>query len=110
VLVVVPFVGGLGADIAGLAELSSAIALIGELSNTALDIYSIVDDPASAPMVIFGDLLGLGVIGGAVGRGEQEIEKLGKLRRGMTAGEVSKLGSVFSAQTAKIDKIIGKCS
>lgn len=109
VLCVVPFVGGLGAEIAGLAELASVIAMVGEIANGALDVYTIVEDPASAPMVIFGTLLGLGGLGGSVGRSEREIEKLGQLRRDMSAAEVSKLGKVFSAQTDKIKKVVKRC-
>ncbi|KFY73285.1 hypothetical protein V499_06627 [Pseudogymnoascus sp. VKM F-103] len=111
VLIVVPFVGGLGADIAGLADLAGAIGLIGMLSNGAADIFSIVKDPKSAPMVIFADLLGVGG-GGTIGKGEQ-FGKLGKLRRAMTVDDVSKLGNVFTLLnnlTSKIDKIIKKCS
>ncbi|OBT87691.1 hypothetical protein VE02_04092 [Pseudogymnoascus sp. 03VT05] len=108
VLIVVPFVGGLGADITGLADLAGAIGLIGMLSNGAAGIFSIVKDPKSAPMVIFADLLGVGG-GGTIRKGEQ-FGKLGKLRRAMTVDDVSKLGNVFTAQTSKIDKIIKKCS
>ncbi|OBT51727.1 hypothetical protein VE04_08607 [Pseudogymnoascus sp. 24MN13] len=90
------------------ADLAGAIGLIGMLSNGAADIFSIVKDPKSAPMVIFADLLGVGG-GGTIGKGEQ-FGKLGKLRRAMTVDDVSKLGNVFTAQTSKINKIIKKCS
>ncbi|KAJ5097138.1 hypothetical protein N7456_007859 [Penicillium angulare] len=106
VFAIVPFVGGLTADIVGLAELSTIIAIVGEISNSALGIYTIVNDPSSAPMVIFGSLLGLGGLGGAASRGERDIEQLGQLRRGMSAEDVSKLGTVFSAQTSKIKTIV----
>ncbi|KAJ5291697.1 hypothetical protein N7478_000948 [Penicillium angulare] len=102
VFAIVPFVGGLTADIVGLSELSTIIAIVSEISNSALGIYDIANDPSSALMVIIGSLLGLGGLGGAASRGERDIEQLGQLRRGMSTAVVSQLGAVFSSQTNSI--------
>jgi chitinase len=106
VLAVVPFVGDAAAAAAGLASLARAITLIGEVANNAFSIYDIVGDPQSAPMAIFGMLLG----GGALSRDADSLAKMGALRRGMSFADLLKLGTIFSHQSSGIQMIVRSCS
>lgn len=106
VFAIVPFVGDIGAAAAGLTSLARMIALIGEVANDALSMYSIVEDPTSAPMAVFGMLLGAS----ALGRNPDGFATMGGLRRGMGADDIAKMGNVFADQTKVIQKIVKSCS
>jgi hypothetical protein len=106
VLAVVPFVGDAAASAAGLSQLARVISLIGEAANGGLTLYSIVEDPSSAPMAIFGMLLG----GAGLTRDESSFAEMASLRRGMSADDLAKIGTVFTDQSSKIKKIVQSCS
>jgi GH18 family chitinase len=106
VLAVVPFVGDAAASAAGLSQLARIISLIGEAANGGLTLYSIVKDPSSAPMAIFGMLLG----GAGLTRDESSFAEMASLRRGMSADDLAKIGTVFTDQSSKIKKIVQSCS
>lgn len=55
---IVRFVGEVDAAAAGLTSLARVITLIGEVVNSALSIYSNVDNPTRAPVAVFEMLLG----------------------------------------------------
>lgn len=77
---VVPFVGEAGAVAAGLAQLGRIIAILGELGNAALGICGVVSDPSSAPMALFGILMGAT----SVVRTEENFGKMGGMARKWT--------------------------
>jgi hypothetical protein len=87
-------------------EPSTRDYLIGEVANSAFSIYDIVGDPQSAPMAIFGMLLG----GGALSRDADSLAKMGALRRGMSSADLLKLGTIFSRQSSGIQMIVRSCS
>jgi chitinase len=105
VFAVVPFVGDIGAAAAGLMSLARVITLIGEVANDALTMYSIVEDPTSAPMAIFGMLLGAA----ALARDSDSFAKMGQLRRDKSADDLAKLGSVFEEKSSVLQKIVKSC-
>lgn len=116
VFIALPFLGplsGLGDIIEGL---DVVLALTGIIANDALAVYSIVQDPTSAPVEILGILLGFDAGGGAVGQisekslGAFEYDTLAALRRNMKSGEVKGLGNLFERKMSQLDSIVSKCS
>ncbi|KAM3064854.1 hypothetical protein ACMFMF_011694 [Clarireedia jacksonii] len=102
----VPFLGEAGALVDGFVQLGRVVALLGEAANGGLGIYSIVKDPTSAPMVIFGYLVGAG----ALARDATSFAKMGTLRRDMSDTDVTGFGTIFADQSTSINKIVRSCS
>lgn len=101
-----PFVGPEIAAAAGvLKELGTVIAIVGEVSNTAMTFYTTIGDPSSAPMAIFGLLMGVK----ALPRNSDSFESMSVIRRGMSDDDIGKMGTVFKDQTALIKKIVRIC-
>ena len=104
VLFLIPFVGGavgaLGRTGAALARFLSAVDTAG---NAGLAFYSMVEDPAMAPVAILGMLLGgLGTPSGKTYR------KVGVAKREMTADMKKNMGKSFNEFNPKIESITGK--
>ena len=106
VLVVVPFVGEMSATAAGMASLARAIAMFSEVSNAALSIYEIFEDPKSAPMAVMGMVLGVA----ALPRTGTTFSKTGKIMRDMKPVEVEKMGEIFVAKNVIIKRILRECA
>ncbi len=103
-------IGEEAASAAGLASLARAIAITGELGNTALALSETVQDPNSAIINILGMLLGVGGIV-KVDRDSAGIARVGAARRGMQAADLVALGKVFSAKNDILERVMGKvCS
>ncbi|KAH8901597.1 glycoside hydrolase [Thozetella sp. PMI_491] len=92
----IPVAGEIAGEVFGLAGIARIAALIGAAGNSAMDIYTIVDDPDNAPLAIF-DLITepLAVLDVAA------IAKAAKIRRGMKDEDVEGLGKV----KPKLDKV-----
>lgn len=107
-LMFVPVVGEEIAMAAGFATLARAIAISGELGNTAVGIYDSVKDPKSAVVNILGMLLGVGAIARATrdGRG---IADIAKIRRGMKEGDISAMGRIFKENDDTLQNIAKVC-
>lgn len=103
-LMIIPGVGEVAAA-AELANVARIIAMLGEAGNAALSIYEIVENPSSAPLAIFGILLGAG---GLV-RGPKAFGDAAAARRAMAAGDVAKLGDNVKMGMDKIGKAIKAC-
>jgi len=106
VFAAVPFIGDIAATAAGLADLARIIALVGEVANDALSLYGVVQDPSSAPMAIFGMLMGAA----ALPRNEESFATMGALRREMTTDYIAEVGTVFEDQSSTIQKISRSCN
>ncbi|RFU76447.1 chitinase [Trichoderma arundinaceum] len=92
VLAVVLFVGEAAASAAGLA-------------NDAIAIYDIINDSESAPITIFGMLLGAA----SLPRTPESFKEPGKLHLKMKeAGDLSRLGKVFE-DAGKMNRILKTC-
>jgi chitinase len=95
---------------AGLATLGRTIAIVGEASNAAYDVYQTVQDPKSAVVNILGMLLGVGAIA-RVERTGKGLGDVAKIRRGMTADTVSAFGPVFKGSDDALQNVVHKlCS
>lgn len=106
VLAVVPFVGEGSAALAGMATLGRMIAFAGEIANGALTLYEVVDNPESAPMAMFGMLLGAAPLP----RTPASFGKMGKLEAEISgAGTLGKMGEIVAKDTGLIKKIVNKC-
>jgi len=81
---------------------------LGELGNAALSIYDTVQDPKSAVVNILGMLVGAGAIARAT-RDPAGISSVANIRRGMSADDVSGLGSIFKANDDKLQGILSVC-
>ncbi|RGP69672.1 killer toxin subunits alpha beta [Fusarium sporotrichioides] len=95
-----PIAGTMGRVGAAIGRLASLIEGAGA---TGLAIYSIVEDPASAPLAIFGLLLG--ELGGGVGRGRR-LEDVNAKRNLMTAKEHEALGVSYNKNSPKVRNIM----
>jgi hypothetical protein len=109
VIGVVPFVGEIGAATAGLGAIATTIAIAGLAANAALDIYTIVEDPESAPMTALGLLFGVGGLA-AVARDAEGLAKIASLRRTMSGSEVLSMGSTVDEDAALIQRITKSCA
>ncbi|PQE24790.1 alpha-13-glucanase mutanase protein [Rutstroemia sp. NJR-2017a BVV2] len=109
VIGVVPFVGEIGAATAGLGAIATTIAIAGLAANAALDIYTIVEDPSSAPMTALGLLFGVGGLG-AVARDAEGLAKIAALRRTMSGSEVVSLGATVDEDATFIQRITKSCA
>ncbi|KAJ5165678.1 Glycoside hydrolase family 71 [Penicillium coprophilum] len=101
VLVVVPFVGEIAGEIAGLAWVIEAAVVVDILGSTALGVYDAVKNKAS-PAVAVVDIL-LGAAGRRTGK---NYSKAASKKREMGAEDVSKLGDVFKRHDESLRKVI----
>lgn len=119
VCMALPFLG----PVAELGEVAEAVVAIvsftATLGNEALGLYSIIEDPASAPVAILGMILdfNLGAKGAKVA-GKQADGSLGSAtyrdlaatRRGMAADKATSFGKLFKEKTDLVTKLTQKCA
>jgi hypothetical protein len=114
VFMALPFLGpisGLGDVIEGF---DAILALTGTVANEGYDIYSMVQNPDSAPVAILGMLLGFDA-GAAVGEISDEslnafqYDTLAASRRGMKDEEIKGFGNLFEAKLSQVDSMVSKC-
>ena len=89
VLLIILVVGSALASV-GLGTLGRVLAILGEVGQAALGIYDVANNPKSAPLAIFGLILG------AAG--------IGKYRRDMTPEVIGKLGGISKGNLDSIAK------
>ncbi|KAJ5912114.1 Glycoside hydrolase family 71 [Penicillium subrubescens] len=108
VFMALPFLGplsGLGDIIEGFDAL---LALTGTVANEAFDIYTIVQNPESAPVAILSMLLGFDA-GGAVGQisekslGAFEYDSLAAMRRNMKSDEIKGIRNLFEQKMSRVE-------
>ncbi|QPH06483.1 hypothetical protein C2857_004988 [Epichloe festucae Fl1] len=87
-----PAVGNAVASV-GLATLGRFLATLGELGNIGQGIYDIVDDPKSAPLAIFGIILGAGAL-----KDIAKVRKAADLQRGMSSQMIKSMGGDVEAR------------
>jgi hypothetical protein len=107
ILFVVPFlgaaIGSLGRAGAALARMLMTVDIAGA---AGLTIYSIVEDPAMAPLAILELVLG-SVSRGSIGRGTQ-FRVLADSKSKMSADAKKSMGPSFQRNEPKIQSIVGK--
>jgi hypothetical protein len=89
----IPFVDVLLPEVEGLEAI---IAIVDVAGNAALTIQDIVAHPLSAPM----DILGLLTLGGT--RYEDDFASMAAKRRGISASDLTKIGTGFKAVDDKL--------
>jgi len=107
ILVVVPFVTEIGAELAGTVMVARFAFITGEVANAAMAIVDIIEEPTSAPFAVMGILAGAAAGKGAKGI-EQTFKDAAKARR--TLGDAGKMRSNFKEIGDKISKVMSsKC-
>lgn len=104
VFFLVPIVGQVVGTIGTLANIGRIIVMAGVAGNIALGIHDIVDDPANAPLAIFGIILEPFALFDIA-----KVSRAASARRSMTPDEVKALGSKPSLKTGLIHDIQGVC-
>jgi chitinase len=104
ILFFVPIAGEVLGSVAELADIASIISILGVAGNTALDVYTIVDDPQNAPLAIFSLILEPLALADLA-----KISKAANIRRGMSDDDIAKLGTKVSERMGTIKKITGTC-
>ncbi|KAL2851351.1 hypothetical protein BJX68DRAFT_266262 [Aspergillus pseudodeflectus] len=101
--ILVPIGGWATSAIPRLASVGRLIGLAGEVGMVGLDLYSMVDDPGSAPFLVFSYILG-GGLADAV-----RVTKAARARRGMRPDDIKRMGDVFANGMTKIDNLMMSC-
>ncbi|KAH8894676.1 glycoside hydrolase, partial [Thozetella sp. PMI_491] len=104
ILFFIPMVGEVASALGAAAAIARIAALLGEIGNAALDIYSIVDDPSNAPLAIF-----LLVTGAVSLLDVAKIAKAAGFRRAVAEEDVGKLGENVATKVQKIDRVKNFC-
>ncbi|KAF9881459.1 killer toxin subunits alpha/beta [Colletotrichum karsti] len=97
-----PIVGTLGRVGGAIARLVSALE---GAAGVGLGIYSIIEDPTTAPLAIL--MMVMGELGGAAGKRGQ-FAGLNKKKNDMTSKEKDNMGASYSKNTPKVQSIMGK--
>lgn len=106
VFFVIPGLGGAIGTISGIAAIGRLATIVAEIGGAGLGVYSIVNDPKSAPLEIFGILMGgLAVKSAAKGW----VGDAASVRRTMTAAHVRGMGRIVSEGLDNIDTVIKAC-
>jgi chitinase len=106
VLMVVPMVGEIGLELAGLAQLARFAFIAGEIGNAALSLADIAQNPEAAPFAIMGMLMG------AAGRGmkfEKALEGYAGAKKLMSQAGITTLGKVFQEKGGLVASVISRC-
>lgn len=105
ILFFVPIAGEVLGAVAGAADLAAIIAIMGAAGNAALDVFTIVDDPKNAPLAIVDLVMApLALADVAV------VARAARIRRGMSAAEISKLGDRVGQRMDKLKAVTGTCA
>ncbi|KAH8892262.1 killer toxin alpha/beta [Thozetella sp. PMI_491] len=105
ILFIVPVIGEVVGSIAELGNIAAIITTLGAVGNVALDIYTIVDDPANAPLAIFDIVLSPLALADAAA-----LARAASFRRAMSADDIAKLGEKVSTRMNTVKKLTGKCT
>ena len=104
ILFFIPIAGEAMAAVAGMATIGRIVALLGTLGNVAYDSYTIVKDPANAPLAIFGLILAPLGMADVVA-----LAKAANIARTMNAGDVVKLGTNVGKRLSTLQKVTKLC-
>ncbi|EPE31140.1 (Trans)glycosidase [Glarea lozoyensis ATCC 20868] len=104
ILFFIPVAGEVMSAVAGLATIGRIVALLGTLGNVAYDSYTIVNDPANAPLAIFGLILAPLGLADVVA-----LAKAARIARDMQAPDVLKLGTNVGKRLGTLRKVTEIC-
>lgn len=100
----IPVAGEVAGSVAAMAGIARIAELIGAAGNSAMDIYTIVNDPANAPLAIFDLVLTPLSLGDLA-----MMAKAASARRGMSEGDVGKLGKTMKNKLDLIEAAKRTC-
>ncbi|KAJ6006733.1 carbohydrate-binding module family 24 protein [Penicillium sp. IBT 35674x] len=103
VLLVIPFLGEVDLVADAFAGMSRVITMIGDAGVGATTIYSIVEDPKMAPLIILETLLFSGM------RDPDGFSTMATARRDMTKDDLASLGTELETLDDQFQKIVAKC-
>ncbi|OIW22603.1 hypothetical protein CONLIGDRAFT_638216 [Coniochaeta ligniaria NRRL 30616] len=103
-LMIIPGIGELVIP-AELANLARIMAIGAEAANAALDIYQVVQDPSSAPLAVFGILLG----GLSLLKAPKMFGDAATAKRAMKAGDLAKLGDTVKNGVQRVNSLTKTC-
>ncbi|PYH89995.1 hypothetical protein BO71DRAFT_463829 [Aspergillus ellipticus CBS 707.79] len=111
VFMILPFLGPLSELGDVIDGLDAALALVGTLGYDATEVYSIAQDPTSAPVIILNMLLGFdgGSEASEDGLNALEFDSLASDRRGMADADIKGVGDVLSSKTDQLESIVSQC-
>ncbi|KAH8645559.1 hypothetical protein BGZ60DRAFT_334555, partial [Tricladium varicosporioides] len=104
ILLFIPIAGEVMSAVAGMATIGRIVALMGTLGNVAFDSYTIVKDPANAPLAIFGLILAPLGLSDVVA-----IGKAARIARAINPADLLKLGANVGKRLAILRKVTKIC-
>lgn len=104
ILFFIPIVGEVVGSVAEGADIAAIVTFLGVAGNAAMDTYTALDDPQNAPLAILGLILAPLALSDVA-----RIGQAANIRRGMSDGDVAKLGGKMAGRMATINKITGLC-
>ncbi|KAK6344349.1 hypothetical protein TWF696_007988 [Orbilia brochopaga] len=104
VCMIVPIAGQVIGSAAGLTGLGTALTILGAAGGVALDIYSVVDSKGNDPLAIFGLVLAPLAI-----RDIAVVSKAARIRRGMGAEQMAKMGPKVAKRMNIVSRISNVC-
>ncbi|KAB5566216.1 hypothetical protein GE09DRAFT_1284051 [Coniochaeta sp. 2T2.1] len=104
IFLVIPIIGEVIGAVTELADVGVILGLLGAAGNAATDIYTIVDDPKNAPLVIVDLILSSLALADSA-----TISKAANIRGAMKAEDVAKLGGKIDSRMKTIEKVKGTC-
>lgn len=103
ILFIIPGLGQAASAVTGLAVFARIAVVIAELGGAALGAYDIAQNPDSAPMGVFGILLGGLAIRGAF---KGFVSEAATVRRGVSARQIEGLGPAVKEGLDKIGSVV----
>lgn len=105
-LMIVPMLGEIGFELAGLVNLARFAFIAGEVGNAAMSLVDVVGNPEAAPFAVMGMVLGF------AGRGikfERALDDAGAARRLMSQADVDGMGATFKKKSAMVSAVVDRC-
>lgn len=104
ILFFIPIAGEVVGSVAELSSLASILAVLSAAGDTALGVYTVVDNPKNPLLGIIGIVLAPLALMSVT-----RISEAANLRRGMSDADILKLGGKVGTRTQTIKKVIGTC-
>ncbi|KAJ4996385.1 chitinase [Colletotrichum sp. SAR 10_66] len=102
VFFIMPAVGSVVGSL-GFSTLGRVLMLLGEAGSLGQGIYGVVEDPESAPFLIFSLIMGANGL-----RDVGKVAKAARARRSMTTEQIGKLGPGIQGRLTTIDKVVDR--
>jgi GH18 family chitinase len=103
VFLIVPFLGEIGAVLAGATAIARVIAIAGASANAGLALKDVIENPDMAPFALL-DLITRGRL-----KSPKDFMDAVKFRKAMDASDVATLGEKFAKQDSLIQTIVKAC-